>query len=58
VKSIFQNGIATVNATFQTSLPSHEEWDSSRFGACRNIAEQKGKVLGWAALTLDVYMQG
>jgi L-amino acid N-acyltransferase YncA len=51
VKSIYEKGIATGNATFQTSAPTWEEWDSAHLGACRIIAEQNGKVLGWAALT-------
>jgi len=51
VKSIYEKGIATGNATFQASAPSWEEWYSSHLEACRIIAEQNGKVLGWAALT-------
>jgi len=51
VKSIYEKGIATGNATFQTSAPSWQEWDSSHLRACRIIAEQSRKILGWAALT-------
>lgn len=51
VKSIYEKGIATDNATFQTSAPSWEEWDSSHLGTCRVIAEENGSLLGWAALT-------
>jgi L-amino acid N-acyltransferase YncA len=50
VKSIYEKGIATGNATFQTSAPSWEEWDSSHLGTCRIVAQQNGKVMGWAAL--------
>lgn len=51
VRSIYEKGIATGNATFQTSAPSWEEWDSSHLAACRIVAEENGKVVGWAALT-------
>ena len=51
VKSIYEKGIATGNATFQTSAPAWEEWDSSHLGACRIIAKENGSLVGWAALT-------
>lgn len=51
VKSIYEKGIATGNATFQTSAPSWEEWDSSHLGTCRVAAEENTKVIGWVALT-------
>lgn len=51
VKLIYEKGIATGNATFQTSAPSWEEWNNSHLQRCRIIAEEDGKVVGWAALT-------
>lgn len=51
VKSIYEKGIATGNATFQTSAPTWEEWDSSHLGTCRIVVQESGKVVGWAALT-------
>ena len=51
VKSIYEKGIATGNATFQTSAPAWNEWDSSHLATCRIVAEEDGKVFGWAALT-------
>lgn len=51
VKSIYEKGIATGNATFQTSAPSWEEWDSSHLVSCRIVALEEGHVVGWAALT-------
>ncbi|HSZ86984.1 MAG TPA: GNAT family N-acetyltransferase [Puia sp.] len=51
VKAIYENGIATGNATFQTSAPEWEEWDSAHVKTCRLIAIENEKVLGWAALT-------
>lgn len=52
VKTIYEEGIATGNATFQTSAPSWEEWDASHIKACRLVATENRKVLGWAALTV------
>jgi len=51
VKLIYEKGISTGNATFQTSAPPWEEWDSSHLGTCRIVAEENGKLVGWAALT-------
>ncbi|MET3026028.1 N-acetyltransferase family protein [Flavobacterium sp. UW10123] len=51
VKSIYQKGIDTGNATFQTSAPSWEDWDQSHLTSCRIVMEENNKVIGWAALT-------
>ena len=51
VKIIYQKGIDTGNATFQTSAPSWEEWDSSHLASCRIIMQEDGNVIGWATLT-------
>ncbi|MGO4875157.1 N-acetyltransferase family protein [Pedobacter psychrotolerans] len=51
VKSIYEKGIATGNATFQTSTPSWEEWDGSHIASCRIVAEENERLVGWAALT-------
>lgn len=51
VKTIYEKGIATGNATFQTSAPSWEEWDSSHLSTCRIVAEENEQLIGWAALT-------
>src|SRR3982074_3416213 len=51
VRRIYQEGIATGNATFETEAPEWERWDvahrkDSRFVAC--VGES---VVGWAALS-------
>ena len=51
VKTIYEQGIATGNATFQTSAPAWEEWDIAHLGNCRIVGLENGKVIGWAALT-------
>ncbi|TCD11721.1 N-acetyltransferase family protein [Pedobacter frigidisoli] len=51
VKSIYEMGIVTGNATFQTNAPSWAEWDSAHLPNGRIVAEEHGIVIGWAALT-------
>jgi L-amino acid N-acyltransferase YncA len=49
VRTIFEEGIATGQATFETEAPSREEWDGAHFGGL--VAEEGGEVVGWAALS-------
>jgi phosphinothricin acetyltransferase len=51
VKVIYEKGIATGNATFQTTAPSFGEWDDSHLKTCRFVDDHDGVVRGWAALT-------
>jgi L-amino acid N-acyltransferase YncA len=51
VKRIYEEGIATGHATFQTGAPSWEEWDGSHLPHTRLVAVDDRIVLGWAALT-------
>ena len=52
VKAIYEAGIATGNATFETQAPSWEAWDKAHLGHSRLVAvDAAGAVLGWAALS-------
>jgi len=51
VKSIYEKGIATGNATFQTTAPSFEEWDNAHLKTCRFVDYKDDIVHGWAGLT-------
>jgi L-amino acid N-acyltransferase YncA len=51
VKRIYEEGIATGHATFQTGAPTWEEWDGSHLTHSRLVALDEGKLVGWAALT-------
>jgi len=51
VRSIFEEGIATGNATFEKSPPEWEQWDAGHFAKCRLAAHSGGGVVGWAALS-------
>jgi phosphinothricin acetyltransferase len=52
VKAIYESGIATGNATFQTTAPEWEEWDKGHVPSCRLIAIENEQILGWAALSV------
>ena len=51
VAAIYAEGIATRNATFETSAPAWESWDASHLTDHRLVAEEGGRVVGWAALS-------
>lgn len=52
VLAIYAEGIATRNATFQTEIPSWDEWDAAHLAVPRLVArDQAGRVLGWCALS-------
>ena len=51
VKKIYEEGIATGNATFQTAAPSWEEWNKDHLTTARFVAVDNHEILGWAALT-------
>jgi phosphinothricin acetyltransferase len=51
VRSIYDEGIATGNATFETASPSWEEWDAGHIPGHRLVARQGDRVVGWAAIS-------
>ena len=51
VASIYQEGIATQDATFETNVPEYEQWDKSHLRDCRLVTRADGRVIGWAALS-------
>jgi phosphinothricin acetyltransferase len=51
VQSIYREGIATGNATFETDVPEWGQWDKSHLRDCRLVARSEGQVIGWAALS-------
>jgi L-amino acid N-acyltransferase YncA len=51
VRSIYSQGIATGNATFQQTAPDWEEWNAAHLPGCRLVARAEGAVVGWAALS-------
>jgi L-amino acid N-acyltransferase YncA len=59
VCDIFAQGIATGNATFETAVPTWEEWHERHLPTCRLVAVRSDEIVGWAALSAvssrDVY---
>ena len=52
VLKIYQEGIATGSATFETKVPTWAEWDKAHLRDARLVAEDAdGKLMGWAALS-------
>jgi len=51
VLEIYQQGMDTGHATFQTQAPSWEDWDKSHIPDLRYVALIDAEVVGWAALT-------
>jgi len=51
VQSIYREGIATGDATFETSVPEWEVWNKNHLRDCRLVARKGGQVIGWAALS-------
>jgi phosphinothricin acetyltransferase len=54
VSAIYQRGIATGNATFETAVPDWDHWDATHLPDHRLVAVRPGpdgdQVVGWAAL--------
>ena len=52
VKKIYQQGIATGQATFASAPPeSWQDWTKGRINACSLVARQNLHIGGWAALS-------
>jgi phosphinothricin acetyltransferase len=51
VKEIYEEGIATGNATFQQSAPTWNEWNDSHLQHSRIVAKEGDEILASAALT-------
>jgi L-amino acid N-acyltransferase YncA len=50
VRTIYEQGIATRQATFETEAPPWESWDAAHLAGPRLVAEEDGEIMGWAAL--------
>ena len=51
VSAIYLSGIKTETATFQSEVPTWEDWNNSHSKSCRLVARLDDKVLGWVALS-------
>jgi L-amino acid N-acyltransferase YncA len=51
VRSVYLQGIATGNATFQQTVPDWQEWNEGHLPTCRLVARSEREIVGWAALS-------
>jgi phosphinothricin acetyltransferase len=51
VRSIYLEGIATGDATFETGAPSFANWDKAHLSCARLVARRDDQTIGWAALS-------
>ena len=51
VSKIYEQGIATGIATFETEVPTFNIWDQKFIKKCRLIAEINDQVIGFAVLS-------
>jgi len=50
VLDIYQQGLDSGEASFETSAPDWDSWNKKYHRFCRLLAEQNNQTLGWAAL--------
>lgn len=50
VRTIYEQGIASAQATFEQEAPSWEEWNAAHHAFGRLVARRGDAVVGWAAL--------
>lgn len=51
VRSIYEQGIASGNATLQGAAPAWRAWDEAHRRDCRLVARDGERLLGWVALS-------
>jgi L-amino acid N-acyltransferase YncA len=51
VRSIYLEGIATGNSTFEAYAPNWDKWDSAHLREHRLVVKERDTVLAWAALS-------
>ena len=51
VCKIYEEGIATGLATFETKVPNWDTWNQAHLESCRIAAWRDEEMLGWAALS-------
>lgn len=51
VRDIYQQGMDSNTATFETNCPNYEKFDSSHVKSCRFVIAENDTVVGWVALS-------
>lgn len=51
IAEIYRQGLETGHATFETNVPTWEDWDKGKLKHSRLVATLDNTVVGWAALS-------
>jgi len=51
VRKIYEEGIASGHATFETEAPTWPKWDAAHGSQCRLVITDNATVAGWAAIS-------
>ncbi|GKW46970.1 GNAT family N-acetyltransferase [Planococcus sp. NCCP-2050] len=51
VKRIYEAGLATGLASFETEAPSYENWADQTESACRLVLEEGQQIIGWCKVS-------
>jgi phosphinothricin acetyltransferase len=51
IAAIFEEGIRSGNATFETEAPTYAAWDADHIAGHRLVATAGNEIVGWAALS-------
>ena len=51
VAQIYKEGLETGNATFETAVPTFEDWDKKHLSFGRIVILENNKIKGWASLS-------
>ena len=51
VRAIYEQGIASGHATFETNAPDWQQWDAAHCSNGRLLILQQNEIVGWAALS-------
>lgn len=51
VATIYAEGLDTGQATFETTVPTRQEWEAAHLPSCRVVAVDDDEVVGWSALS-------
>jgi phosphinothricin acetyltransferase len=51
IKSIYEEGIATGDATFEADASDWEQWNKSHLRDCRLVVKSGDEIVGWFALS-------
>ena len=51
IRRIYEEGILTGNATFESKAPDWQTWDTSHSAELRFVAIEDDQIIGWSAIT-------